>query len=197
MERILTERFERALVMAARLHGDQNRKGSDVPYVAHLLAVTGLVLEYGGDEDAAIAALLHDAAEDQGGRETLERIRAEFGDGVADVVLECSDTLADPKPPWRRRKEAYLASIPHRSRRAILVTAADKLHNARCILAGHRRQGEEVFEIFRGGTDGTLWYYGELTRLLDGKAPEGLVQELERVVAAIERRHRRDTAEES
>src|SRR6266853_3455026 len=125
----LSRRFEAALLLATRLHATQTRKGGRIPYVSHLLGVASLALEHGGDEDVAIAALLHDAVEDQGGRPTLQTIRRMFGDRVATVVMECSDTDREPKPPWRERKERYLAHLPSASADALLVSIADKLHN--------------------------------------------------------------------
>jgi (p)ppGpp synthase/HD superfamily hydrolase len=133
VEPLLGQRFQAALVQAARLHQRQVRKQSGVPYVSHLLAVCALVLEDGGSEDEAIAALLHDAVEDQGGAQTLDHIRNLFGDEVAAIVDGCSDTDQDPKPPWRERKEAYLRHLadPATSASVLRVATADKLHNAR------------------------------------------------------------------
>ena len=182
-----TTRFEEALVYTARLHAGQTRKGGSIPYISHLLAVTGLVLEQGGDEDEAIAALLHDAVEDQGGRPTLDEIRRRFGDRVAGIVEGCTDAFTTPKPPWRGRKEAYLAHLPQASASVHLVSAADKLHNARTILADYRQSGETVWERFNGGRDGTLWYNRALVEALRAGGPSPLVEELERVVAELER----------
>ena len=130
----LTDRFEEALILATRLHADQYRKGKGVPYVAHLLAATSLVLEHGGNEDAAIAALLHDSIEDQGDKITLDEIRHRFGDAVADVVDGCTDARTLPKPPWRPRKEAYIAHLREATADERLVAVADKLHNAKTLL---------------------------------------------------------------
>jgi (p)ppGpp synthase/HD superfamily hydrolase len=125
-----------------------------------------LVLEDGGDEDQAIAALLHDAVEDQGGRPTLDSIRSEFGDRVASIVEACSDTDIQPKPPWRERKENYLKHLREQTRAEVLrVSAADKLHNARCIIADYRRCGEAVWQRFNAGKEAQAWYYGELARI--------------------------------
>jgi (p)ppGpp synthase/HD superfamily hydrolase len=129
----LSNRFQEALLYAAKLHARQRRKRSNIPYLAHLLAVTALVLEDGGDEDEAIAALLHDAVEDQGGLKTLKEIDQKFGARVAHIVLEVSDSTEDPKPAWRERKEQYLASLSSASPSAIRVSLADKVHNARTI----------------------------------------------------------------
>lgn len=187
----LSERFDDALVFASRLHARQRRKGTDIPYVAHLLAVTALVLEHGGGEDEAIAALLHDAVEDQGGAATLEAIRARFGAVVADTVAGCSDAHGEPKPPWRARKEAYIAHVRHAPAAVVLVSACDKLHNARSILADYRRIGEALWPRFNAGAEAILWYYQALAVALRGAgAPEGLSDELERTVAEIVRLYR-------
>jgi len=184
---VLTERFHRALVFAAELHADQLRKGDGrTPYVAHLLGACSIVLENGGDEDEAIAALLHDAIEDQGGAAAREAIHDAFGDRVAAIVDACSDTDETPKPPWRQRKEAYLAHLPDATPSARLVSAADKLHNARAILRDYHRLGEEVWDRFRGGKQGSLWYYRSLVAIYREVGPAGLADELGRVVAEIE-----------
>jgi GTP pyrophosphokinase len=182
----LTERFRSALDYAASLHQSQMRKGTPVPYVAHLLAVSSLVLEHGGDEDEAIAALLHDAVEDQGGAATAGEIRRRFGDRVADIVLGCTDTDTYPKPPWRPRKEAHLERLRSAPPSALLVVAADKLHNARAMLGEYRQQGENVWTRFNGGREGPLWYYRATLELLSGRAAGPLVDELARVVADLE-----------
>src|SRR5919202_957739 len=151
----LTRRFEEALTFAARLHSAQVRKGTTVPYVSHLLAVAAVALEHGADEDEAIAALLHDAVEDQGGAATREEIRRRFGDRVAEIVDGCTDAETTPKPPWRERKERYVSHIASAPPSVRLVSAADKLHNARSILADLRTCGEGVWDRFRGGKEGT------------------------------------------
>src|ERR1051325_12202408 len=129
----LTSRFEDALSFAARLHSGQLRKGTAIPYVSHLLAVASVALEHGADEDEAIAALLHDAVEDQGGAPTREEIRRRFGDRVVEIVDGCTDAETVPKPPWRERKERYIAHVAEASPSVRLVSASDKLHNARSI----------------------------------------------------------------
>lgn len=182
----LTQRFKEALDYALELHGDQQRKGSDTPYVAHLLAVASLVLEDGGDEEQAIAALLHDAPEDQGGRETLEAIRQRFGDRVADIVHGCTDTYESPKPPWRQRKEDYLEHLKIAPVEVRRVSLADKLHNARSILTDLLRSGEDVWERFNGGKDGTLWYYRSLLVVFRSRSDSPLVTELGWVLQRIE-----------
>lgn len=181
-----TPRFRDALLYAAQLHATQVRKGSGTPYLAHLLAVAAIVLEHGGDEDEAIAALLHDAIEDQGGDATRQEIRRRFGPRVTQIVDECTDTDLEPKPPWRARKEAYLAHLPQASASARLVSAADKLHNARSILADYRQHGESVWQRFQGGRDGTLWYYAELARIFHEAGRLPLNDELALVVAELE-----------
>lgn len=182
----LGDRFERALQFAASLHRHQKRKGTSTPYIAHLLAVTALVLEHGGDEDQAVAALLHDAAEDQGGQETLAAIREQFGDRVARMVEELSDTFQTPKPPWKRRKEAYLAHLPEAGEDTLLISVADKLHNARSILQDLSISGDAIWQRFNGGKDGVLWYYRALADFFLGHRPDWLAEELDRVVSQIE-----------
>ena len=182
----LTRRFEQALLFATRKHAGQTRKGTPTPYISHLMSVAGLVLEAGGDEDLAIAALLHDVVEDCGGAPMLKEIRSRFGERVAHVVEGCTDTDATPKPPWRQRKEDYLKHLRTANADVRLVSAADKLHNARTILTDYRECGEAVWERFQGKRDGTLWYYrallGEFRR---GKSSR-LLNELERVVTELE-----------
>ncbi|CAA9538008.1 MAG: GTP pyrophosphokinase [uncultured Thermomicrobiales bacterium] len=180
-------RFTDALVYATRLHADQRRKGTAIPYVAHLLAVTAIVLEHGGGEDEAIAALLHDAVEDQGGAATREAIRRWYGEAVVAIVDGCTDAETIPKPPWRARKEAYVAHLRHASPSVRLVSAADKLHNARSILADYRQLGEALWDRFTGGRDGTLWYYRALVDALTAAGRTPLVDELERTVREVER----------
>ena len=182
----LGERWEKALVYASQIHALQERKGSGVPYVSHLLSVAALVLEYGGDEDQAIAALLHDAAEDQGGEARLADIRNRFGERVAAIVRACTDTTETPKPPWRPRKEAYIAHLSTCPPDALLVSAADKLHNARSILSDYRVCGASVFDRFTASQEETLWYYRELgDAFRQCAAPAALVAELERTVAEL------------
>lgn len=183
----LGPRFEDALVYASRLHREQLRKQTAVPYVSHLLAVCGLVLEDGGDEDEAIAALLHDAVEDQGGAPRLEEIRARFGPRVAEIVEGCSDTDQVPKPPWRLRKEAYLAHLADAatSESVLRVSAADKLHNARSVLTERHVIGEEVWERFNAGRDEQLWYYRAIVEVLRNRFPGRLTDELADVVQRL------------
>lgn len=156
---MLSDRFREALGYCFDWHRHQVRKGTPVPYVAHLMAVASIVLENGGDEDTAIAALLHDAVEDQGGLETLEIIRTRFGTRVAAIVRHCSDSHTSPKPPWKERKEKALRHLEKASPEALLVVLADKIHNARSIVLDLRRSGSSVWNRFQGGREGTLWYY--------------------------------------
>jgi (p)ppGpp synthase/HD superfamily hydrolase len=181
----LSSRFDRALQLAHDLHREQPRKRADHPFIAHLLAVTAIVLENGGDEDTAIAALLHDAVEDQGGRPTLELIRREFGDRVASIVLECTDAEGEPKPPWRLRKQQYLDALPHKSREAVLVSFADKIHNCRCLLRDLKQYGAGTWERFEGRRDGTLWYYRELVVKLPGEPYPLLYEEYAALVSRL------------
>ena len=182
----LTQHFKEALDYALELHGDQQRKGSDTPYAAHLLAVASLVLEDGGDEEQAIAALLHDAPEDQGGLQTLHAIRQRFGDRVADIVHGCTDTYEIPKPAWRQRKESYLEHLNSASEEVRRVSLADKLHNARSILTDLLRSGDDVWVRFNGGKDGTLWYYRSLLQVFRTRSNSPLVTELGWVLQRID-----------
>jgi (p)ppGpp synthase/HD superfamily hydrolase len=190
----LSPRFQEAFSYAATLHADQQRKASGEPYLAHLLAVAAIVMEYGGSEEEAIAALLHDAVEDQGGAATLTEIRRRFGPTVAEIVDGCSDTAERPKPPWRQRKEAYIARLRGAPGSVRLVSAADKLHNASSIVREQRRQGEAVWRHFRGGRDGTLWYYRAVVETLRQTGSNPLVEELDRVVTELEQTVRQDEA---
>jgi (p)ppGpp synthase/HD superfamily hydrolase len=183
----LTPVYIDALTFSAQLHLAQMRKGSGVPYLAHVLGVGAIVLEYGGTEDDGIAALLHDAVEDQGGKPVLARIRERFGPAVADIVEACSDTDVVPKPPWKERKLAYVAHLRTASPGAKLVSAADKLHNSRAILADYRTQGEALWGRFNGGRDGTLWYYRAVVEALLMGWGNPIIGELDRVVTEIER----------
>lgn len=184
----LTPRFEQALVYATQLHATQVRKGSTIPYISHLLSVAALVLEDGGDEEQAIAALLHDAIEDQGGDKTRQAIRCQFGDRVAKIVEGCTDSDTIPKPPWRERKEAYIQRFRHAPSEVRRVSLADKLHNARSILADYRRIGDQIWSRFTGKKDGTLWYYRSMIQAAKAAGDESfLVAELEQVVQKLER----------
>jgi (p)ppGpp synthase/HD superfamily hydrolase len=186
----LGHRFRKALQFAAKAHAAQTRKGKSTPYVAHLLAVTSLAIEAGADEDTAIAALLHDAVEDQGGRAMLERVRLRFGARVAGIVSECTDAEVPKgaeKPPWRKRKEAYVAGIAHKSPEGLLVSLCDKIHNAREILADYREHGEALWARFAGGREGTLWYYRALVEAFRERGEPRLWQALEETVAELER----------
>lgn len=167
----LTERFDHALAYASSLHRTQQRKGSAIPYVSHLLAVAAIALEHGADEDQAIAALLHDAVEDQGGLPQLAAIEARFGAGVAAMVADCTDCHEEPKPDWRPRKEAYIASLDVKPVRSLAVSLADKIHNASAINADLRAHGAAVWERFTGRKEGTLWYCRTLAETFRKVAP--------------------------
>ena len=165
--RLLSERFDEALILASSLHRAQVRRASGVPYISHLLSVASLVLEEGGSEDMAIAALLHDAAEDQGGEETLAGIAAAFGAPVARWVRQASDSFVLPKREWETRKRNYLSEIPFADWEARLIMLADKVHNARSILADHERVGAEVWDRFSVPRDRTVWYYETLLEVFE------------------------------
>ena len=178
----LSHRFEQALVCAAQLHKNQVRKGSGIPYVSHLLSVAALVLEDGGDEDEAIAGLLHDAVEDVGSAEIREEILVQFGERVASIVDGCTESCTIPKPPWRDRKLRYIEQMRGASPSVLRVSMADKLHNARSILADRDREGEAVWDKFKGGKAGTLWFYRSLLEIYRQAGSNFLVFEIERIV---------------
>ena len=179
--------FEKALVYATRVHGRQKRKQTGIPYIAHILGVAAIAMEYGANEKEAIAALLHDAVEDGGGAKRLRDIERKFGKRVAKIVDGCTDTDETPKPPWLERKKAYIAHLPQTDSGTRLVSASDKLHNTRAILADLRKEGPKVFDRFNGKTNGTLWYYRTLVTTFRqfGDHCE-LIDELNRVVTEIE-----------
>lgn len=179
----LGPRFDRAFALARELHADQRRKGTEIPYVSHVMGVASLVLEDGGDEDESIAALLHDAVEDQGGAQTLRRIRQLFGERVGRIVEACSDADVTPKPPWRTPREAYLSHLhdPDLPAGALRVSLADKLHNARTILFD-LRAGHDVFGRFSADRDHQRWYYDTLTMTFGEVSGSPMVPELRRVV---------------
>jgi (p)ppGpp synthase/HD superfamily hydrolase len=177
-----TDRFAAAMTYAHQVHHGQRRKGTGIPYMAHILGVAALALEYGADEEEAIAALLHDAAEDGGGEARLAEIRARFGDIVGDIVLGCSDSLVeDPedKLPWRERKENYLAHLEHASASVCLVSAADKLHNVRSIIRDYHEHGDAIWDRFQGRRDGTLWYYETVADMLIRRHRTQLTRDLQ------------------
>ena len=183
---MLTARFEEAFLYAARLHAAQTRKGSRIPYVSHLMGVASLVLEYGGGEDEAIAALLHDAVEDQGGERTRAEILKRFGPRVTKIVDGCTDTDQEPKPPWRPRKDVFLRELRDATLEVRLVVACDKLHNARAMVRDYRACGESIWARFTGCREGTLWYYRALVDVLGGDPAAAPVAELDRVVSELE-----------
>lgn len=181
-------RFAVALAYAGEVHTNQRRKGGEIPYVSHLLAVCSLVLEDGGDEDEAIAAVLHDAAEDQGGQRRLDEIAELFGDRVAAIVEGCSDTLETPKPPWRERKERYLAHLETATPDVLRVALADKVHNARSTVADLKRRGDDLWESFNAGPGEQLWYYRSLVDVFRRRgASRPMVEELAALVKELER----------
>jgi (p)ppGpp synthase/HD superfamily hydrolase len=183
----LSPKFEKALVYATRIHGGQLRKKTRIPYVAHILGVTSIALEYGASETEAIGALLHDAVEDCGGAKRLRDIERKFGKAVAKIVDGCTDTDQTPKPPWLQRKKAYIAHVRHASQGTQLVSASDKLHNVRATLMAYRQDGENLWRRFKGGKQGTLWYYRALVNAFTGKRVMPLVQEIDRVLTELER----------
>ena len=186
MSPLLTSRFRHAVDLAMDIHGHQVRKGTAIPYFAHLMSVSALVLEAGGDEDAAIAGLLHDAVEDgNDGAALLERLRCEFGVAVAEIVEGCTDSVAIPgqrKPDWRARKEAYLERLKDHDETTLLVSACDKLHNARAIVADLRVIGDDLWSRFSRGREDQLWYYRSLVRVFEEHLQHPVTAELRRTV---------------
>jgi (p)ppGpp synthase/HD superfamily hydrolase len=182
----LGPRFLRAFQFAAEKHAGQTRKASSIPYLAHLMGVASLVLEAGGDEDLAIAALLHDVVEDCGGAPMLKEVRRRFGSRVAKVVDGCTDADTFPKPPWRERKENYIRHLKKADADTRLVSAADKLNNVRSILSDYREVGEFVWSRFNGGREGTLWYYRTLRDEFLRHRPNRITRQLERAVNELE-----------
>jgi (p)ppGpp synthase/HD superfamily hydrolase len=185
----LGPRFLRAFAFAAEKHAGQTRKASSIPYIAHLMGVASLVLEFGGDEDMAIAALLHDVVEDCGGAPMLKEVRRRFGARVATIVDGCTDSFTIPKPPWRERKEGYIRHLKNALPDTRLVSAADKLNNVRSILADYREVREAIWERFNGGREGTLWYYRTLLeefRRKPNRQTNRLIREFEIGVRELE-----------
>jgi (p)ppGpp synthase/HD superfamily hydrolase len=181
----LTDRYDAALTYARTRHAGQVRKGTGIPYLSHLLAVSALVIEDGGDEDQAIAGLLHDVVEDTGGAPVLVEVRERFGDEVARIVDACSDTDEDPKPPWEPRKRAYIAELEHADAAVLRVSCADKLHNARSILVDVGTIGDELWGRFTASAEQTRWYYETLAGVFARRSPGPLSRELSRTVAGI------------
>jgi (p)ppGpp synthase/HD superfamily hydrolase len=178
---ILTARFGDAVVYAAAAHAGQVRKGTTIPYVSHVLEVAAMVIAHGGDEDQAIAGLLHDVPEDAGGRTSLDEIRRRFGDRVADMVDGCTDTYEHPKPPWRARKEAYISRIPAHSSATRLVSVADKVANLRAIIDDYRVMGDALWTRFAGGPD-SIWYYRTVAQVFRTTERTALTEKLDHLV---------------
>jgi (p)ppGpp synthase/HD superfamily hydrolase len=182
----LGPRFLRAFLFAAEKHKAQTRKASAIPYIAHLMGVASLVLEAGGDEDLAIAALLHDVVEDCGGIPMLKEVRRRFGKRIAHVVDGCTDAYTDPKPPWRERKEAYIRHLKTADADTRLVSAADKLNNVRSILSDYCAIGESVWSRFTGGREGTLWYYRTLRDVFFEQPRNRITRDFELAVSELD-----------
>ncbi|MCP1768650.1 (p)ppGpp synthase/HD superfamily hydrolase [Bradyrhizobium japonicum] len=170
---------------ASDLHRTQVRKGSGTPYIAHLLSVSSRVLSAGGSEVQAIAGLLHDAAEDQGGQATLDDVRKRFGSDVAQIVADCTDSWVEPKPAWRPRKEAYLSLLPKKPTSSLLVSLADKIDNAEAILNDYRNIGDDLWGRFTGGREGTIWYYREISSIFNTVFPGALARQLAMTVSCF------------
>jgi GTP pyrophosphokinase len=182
----LGPRLQQAFRYAAEKHAGQTRKQTAVPYLSHLMAVASLVLEAGGDEDMAIAALLHDVVEDCGGMPRLREVRELFGRRVAHIVEGCTDSFGEPKAEWVERKKDYLREVTHADAETRLVSASDKLHNVRTILADYRQEGEAIWARFSGKKEGTLWYYRALSDEYQRRGASRITRELELAVAELE-----------
>jgi GTP pyrophosphokinase len=183
----LTTRYDAALLLASELHRAQRRKGSGAPYLSHLLCVSALVLEYGGDEDEAIAALLHDAVEDQGGAPTLERIAAEFGPRVAAIVAGCTEEQYQERGlRWRERKDNFIASLADADPSVRLIVAADKLHNASSYLRDYALQGPAVWTRFKDGHAGVSWFLRAVADALAAAGGMPILRELDEAISRIE-----------
>jgi (p)ppGpp synthase/HD superfamily hydrolase len=180
-------KFQEALVYAAMAHAGQLRKGSQIPYLSHLLAVTAIALENGATEEEAIAALLHDTVEDAGGKARLADIAARFGNSVATIVAGCSDTDTTPKPPWRERKLTHLAHLGHAPVPVKFVKAADSLHNARSVLADYCAIGDTLWTRFKGGKEGMLWYLRAVVTALTEPRLRSLAMALDATITELEK----------
>ena len=184
----LSKKYSEALQYAADVHRGQYRKKTKIPYLSHLLGVSAIAMEYGGSEAEAIAALLHDAPEDRGGRAELDRIRATFGDEVAEIVKGCTDAFKKRPGDWKRRKKRYITRLKKESASVCLVSASDKLYNARSILKDYRKLGERLWKRFNGNRRDELWYYRGLIDAFDATGfHRDLIAEIDRVVSEIER----------
>lgn len=186
----LSSRFADALAFAFEVHREQTKKGSSVSYISHLLEVTGTVLTYGGDEDEAIAALLHDSVEDHSDIVSFASLSKRFGARVAAIVESCSDTSVSPKPPWKSRKQHYIEHLHSADESVMIVSAADKLSNARAVIKDFRELGDRVWTRFNAGKDDQLWYYRSVTVVLmqrgQGTRVQPLIEELSRAVRKLE-----------
>jgi (p)ppGpp synthase/HD superfamily hydrolase len=182
----LTSRFTKALLYASRIHGGKLRKKTKIPDIGHILGVTAIALEYGANETEAIAALLHDAVEDAGGKARLRDIERKFGRAVAKIVDGCTDSYEDPKPPWLDRKKTYVAHVRNAPIPTKLVSAADKVQNVRSLLRNYREEGDNLWQRYNSGKQGALWYYRALVKAFAGRRIRPLVQELDRTLSELE-----------
>ena len=190
---MLSENFVQAVSFANEVHKGHVRKGTQIPYISHLMAVASLVMEGGGSEDEIIAALLHDAVEDCGGEPVLDEIKKRFGQNVTSIVDGCTETYEDPKPPWKARKDAYISHIKEANPSVKLVSCADKLHNVRCILSDYRQVGEVLWDRFNASKEETLWFYQSMADVLcaSGNGPlintnlMDAVNELEKIIKGV------------
>ena len=181
-------RLADAYAYAEEIHHGQTRKKTRAPALSHLMAVASLVLENGGDEEEAMAALLHDGPEDCEGPETLQEIEQRFGERVAQIVLGCTDSMATPKPPWQERKSGYIAHLPSADESTLLVSLADKVHNVRSLVIEYRQIGERLWDRFTADREQSLWYYESLLAVFQNAKCDRcalLVDELSRSLAEL------------
>ena len=162
MQKLDLDKYLEAYTYSYKLHKKQMRKGSNIPYFTHLSSVSNLIIENNGTTTQAIAGLLHDAVEDQGGAKTLAIIKKKFGPKVAKIVDQCSDTTIEPKPPWKERKIKYIQNIKNKTQDTLLVSLCDKYHNASCILSDYQKVGERMWDRFTASKQETFWYYESL-----------------------------------
>lgn len=193
LEQSLTSKFDDALLYASQLHREQARKGTQIPYISHLLAVSAFVLEYGGTEAQAIAALLHDAVEDCGGEPVLTEIKVRFGSEVAEIVESCTDSFeAGPKRDWRERKVAYLEHLQESDTASLLVVAADKLHNLLSIHRDLSHEGSGVWLRFNAGPNDQIWYYDSIVEILKARLDNPIVSALEQTLTNVRRQMKQE-----
>ena len=182
-------KYKSALDFAYKLHFEQIRKGTEIPYFSHLISVSNNVIENGGNTDEAIAGLLHDAVEDQGGLKTLKIIKKKFGSKVAKIVSDCTDAQIEPKPPWLERKKSYIKSLKNKPQSSLFVSMCDKTHNASCIINDYKRVGKKLWKRFFAKPKQIYWYYDSLGKCFNKnlKGKKVLKQNFSKLVLELKR----------